>query len=525
MGRAPRDDRAQGLSEQAQRLPADIQAAQAQFEQEVVTLARAPTQLVAGFVAARSRLLAPLSAAEHEASVRGTAALSRAVREARGVVDAVLAETQSDSALLRTLERTPHAGPVWQQLRRDFQDAGAGLGASERRHLLALDASLEQQTQAFSDHAATGPSAAVVRARLRTQSHARQREQTWAAFHNHASAAAHLLVEILRLRRARARLLGFPHYAAWVDRDAASPRSVVGWLDTMADAARVRAQTQPPIEPWNRHCTQPDSPAVALARDPVVRGLHGALQALVPGAALHFDVEPRAGKRSGAWTHVPCLPGTPVTICASLPSEIDLEGLRTLLHEVGHAAEALLSPSAPRIAPDALEFSSTMLEPFAWHAPTLQQLCGQAFDQGVLCAARSARLGRPALRQIALARVDRALHTEFDPDTDGSALPWARRVYEDVEGLPRDPRDATVATHMHLFAHPHGYAARYATYPVGDALAEHRWAHGAAGLSSALSELARTLWTPQGREDPIGMLSRATGAPASPAAFVQAALG
>lgn len=524
MGRAPRDDRAQGLSSLAQRLPADVQAAQAQFEQEVVTLARAPQRLVAGFVAARARLLAPLCAAEHEASVRGTADLSRAVREARGVVDEVLGETQGDSALLRTLERTPQAGPAWQQLCRDFEDSGAGLDAPQRRQRLALEASLQQQTQAFSDHAASGPSAAVVRARLRTQTAARQREQTWAAFHNHASAAAHLPVEVLRLRRALARLLGFPHYAAWVDRDAASPGGATGWLDTMARAARVRAQTQPPVEPWNRHSTHPEGPAVALARDQVVHGLNAALQALVPGAALEFDVEPRAGKRSGAWTHVPCTAEAPVTICASLPSEIDLEGLRTLLHEVGHAAEALVSPTALRIAPNALEFSSTMLEPFAWHAPTLEQLGGQAFDQGVLSAARCTRLGRPALRQLALARVDRALHTDFNPDTDGSALPWARRVYEDVEGVPRDPRDATVATHMHLFAHPHGYAARYATYPVGDALAEHRWAHGAADLSSTLSTLASTLWTPAGRADPIGMLSRATGAAASPAAFVRAAL-
>ncbi len=292
----------------------------------------------------------------------------------------------------------------------------------------------------------------------------------------------------------------------------------------MAAAARVRARSQPPVEPWNRYTARPEFCGVKLPRDVVVDALRAALQRLVPQARLRFDVEPRLGKRHGAWTHVPADPEEPVTICASLAAEIDLEGVRTLLHEVGHAAEALVLPNCGRIAPNALEFSSTMLEPFAWHAPTLLELAGQPLDQEALSKIQRARRGRPALRQLALACADRALHAEFDPDTDGSPLPWVRRVYQHVEGAPRDPRDATVATHMHLFAHPHGYAARYATYPLGDALAQHRWTHGAADLARTLSALASTLWTPQGRSDPIGALGRLSGAPASPAAFVQAAL-
>ncbi len=487
-------------------------------------LARAPQGFAAGFAAARARLLAPLGSAEHEASVRGSAALSAAVRDARAAVDAALTETLADPALLRTLEREPPKGPQWLQLRRDFEDAGARLDVTDRQRLHALNRRLQNASQAFSDHAANGPSAAVVRSRLRAQTSAGQREQTWAAFHNHASAAAHLPLEVLRLRRDWARLLGFSDYAAWVDRDAASPGSTAGWLDTMAEAARVRAKTQPLAEPWNRYATVPDTAGVPLSLDRVVDALQAVLHRLVPDARLRFDVEPRPGKRSGAWTHVPPTPEDPVTICASLPANIDLEGLRTLLHEVGHAADALVSPTALRIAPNALEFSSTLLEPFAWHAPTLRKLAGRDIDQEALSEIRRARLGRPALRQLALARADRALHADFNPDTDGSPLPWVRRVYDRVEGAPRDPRDATVATHMHLFAHPHGYAARYATYPLGDALAEHHWAHCRADLTSTLRALASTLWTPQGRGDPVGVLSRLTGAPASPAAFVRAAL-
>jgi len=487
-------------------------------------LARAPQGFAAGFADARARLFAPLAAAEHEASVRGTAALSTTVRDARTTVDEALGETLADPALLRTLERASPGGPQWLQLCRDFEDSGARLDALQRGRLHTLDLALGRATQAFCDHAASGPSAAVVRARLRAQTCAKQREQTWAAFHNHASAAAHLPAEILRLRRDRARLLGFSDYAAWVDRDAASPGSTAGWLDAMAGAARARAKTQPSVEAWNRYATPPDTGGVLLARDAVTDALQAMLQRLVPGAQLQFDVEPRPGKRSGAWTHVPPMPEEPVTICASLPADIGLDGLRTLLHEVGHAADALVSPTALRIAPNALEFSSTLLEPFAWHAPTLMELAGREADQATLSEIRDARRGRPALRQLALACADRALHADFNPDTDGSPLPWARRVYEHVEGVPRDPRDATVATHMHLFAHPHGYAARYATYPLGDALAEHRWAHCPTNLASTLSGLASTLWTPQGRRDPVGVLSRLTGAAASPAAFVRAAL-
>ncbi|MBV1857006.1 MAG: hypothetical protein KUG77_01250 [Nannocystaceae bacterium] len=524
MGRASRDDRAQGLSNLAQRLPAAIAAAQTQFEQEVIVLARAPRGFAAGFASARARLLAPLDAAEHEASVRGTQTLSSAVRKGRKLVDGLLAECLGDAALLRTLERAAPSGRQWQQLRLDFEDAGARLSVSQRRELHALSHSLQQQTQAFCDHAVRGPSAGLVRARLRAQTDPRQREQTWAAFHNHASAAAHLPLEILRLRRDWARLLGFSHYASWVERDVASPETTMGWLDAMAEAARARAQMQPPTEPWNRHAANGDVERVTLPRDLVVERLRATAQALVPSVTIGFDVEPRLGKRGGAWTHVPATPGAPVTVCASLAVDIDLEGLRTLLHEVGHAAEALVSPTGLRIAPNALEFSSTILEPFAWHAPTLEQLTGRVVEQRALSQARRARFGRPTLGHLALARADRALHADFNPDTDGSPLPWARRVYERVEGMPRDPRDATVATHMHLFARPHGYAARYATYPLGDALAEHHWAHGAQNLPSTLSALASTLWTAEGRGDPIGMLSRVAGAPASPAAFIRATL-
>ncbi|MGH1342264.1 MAG: M3 family metallopeptidase [Nannocystales bacterium] len=525
MGRAPRDDRAQGLSEFVQRLPAAIEAAKARFEQETLMLARAPRGFAAGFAAARTRLLAPVDGAEHEASVRGTAELSRAVRDARQVVDEVLSETLADPALLRTLERDAPEGPQWLQLRRDFEDAGARLDLSHRRRLPALDRALRQQTRAFSDHAATGPSALVVRARLRAQTSTQQREHTWAAFHNHASAAAHLPLEILRLRAERARLLGFPNYAAWVRRDAVGPEHTSGWLETMAQAARAHTKTPSSPAPWDRHTTAEPTPGLALRRDVVVEKLRTLLQGLVPSARVEFDVTPRPGKRPGAWTHVPLAAQAAITICASLPGELDLAGLRTLLHEVGHAAEALTAPGGLRLAPNALEFSSTMLEPFTWHAPTVAELAEQEVDQRVLSEARRARWGGPALRQLALAYADRALHTEFNPNTDGSPLPWARRVYEQIEGTPRDPRDATVATHMHLFAHPHGYAARYETYPLGDALAEHRWAHGPHSLAATLSALRSTLWTPQGRSDPLGALSRLTGAVASPAAFVRAAGG
>lgn len=525
MGRAARDDGAQGLSSLAQRLPADIHAAQAQFERELVELARAPRGFAARFVAARARLLGPLSAAEHEASVRGSAALSGAVRDARRLVRRVLRETLGDPALLRTLERAPPDGATWHQIRGDFEDAGARLTVAQRRRLHAVDDALQSQTEAFSDHAARGPSAAVVRGRLRTQTDPRQREQTWAAFHNHASAAAHLPLEILRLRREHAQLLGFSNYVAWVERDAPSPTPTDGWLETMAEATRARIGTPPPLRPWDRYADDTTRTGVVLCRETVLEGLRDALHPLVPRGALEFDVEPRREKRRGSWTHVPDAEDGPVTICASLAEDIDLEGLRTLLHEVGHAAEALVSPNGRRLALATSEVSSTMLEPFAWHAPTLRHLAGQDVDPRALHEARAARRGRPALSQLALAFADRALHAAFDPNTDGSPLPWARRVYEQVEGVPRDPRDATVATHMHLFAHPHGYAARYATYPLGDALAEHYWAHGPHDLSRTLSALASTLWTREGQGDPVGALSRLTGAPASPAAFVRGPRG
>ena len=498
MGRAPRDDRAEGLSPAA-----EVAAAQARFDDEVRQLARAQPHeagFAAGFVAARQRLEAPVQRAEERAASHG----GPSARAWRRAVDHQLFEAMGRKPLLVLLERDDPASLHTRPLRRDFEDAGAGLSEATRTGLAALDTELLERTAAFEQHTRTGPERARVRATLRDDPDEGAREAAWASVHHHGAAAAGLCRDILSLRRARARALGYAHYAAWAARDMALARQAPQWLDAMATATR---KLPPPRRPWDAHRVPPRT-SLELSRDATTDHLRSLLAER--GLDVRFDVSPRAEKHPGAWVGS----ALGVTVYASLPTRIGREGLRTLLHETGHAIEAAVAPANTRAPADLVECPSTMLEPFAWHGPTLHAL-GHTGHGGA----------RPMDRRVgslALAIVDQALHADYDPSRDGSPLPWARRVLEAVRGCPRDPRDASVATIRHLFAHPHGYAARYLAYPIGDALALQRWTRAPRDLQATLDAMTRTWSGEHARRDPAAAIAGLTGAPPSADAFVDA---
>ncbi len=527
MGGPQRDDGAQGLSTLAQRLPAVLAQACARFDDDVTRLAAGPLTpetFAVGIREATGRLRAPLEDAAQQAARSGEDELPSAVRRGRAQVDAALREVLGSALLLAQLGESER-GPVL-AARRAFEDAGARLDAPRRRKLAAIDEALAERTDAFADHLAAGPTPSRVRARLAQEAHASTREDLWSALHHHAADAAPLCLDILRLRRARARAIGFASFAAWVDRDAAFAGHRDAWLTAMARAARSRADAAQRPAPWNRHRPTDPAPSEPLLapRDAVASALLRALEALAPGARVVLDLEPRPTKRAGAWTYRGRGGPPSVTICASLPPVLRVAELRSLLHEAGHAAEALMTPGDTAHPADAIELASTGLEPFAWSEAALRELGIVEVDSAALAKDRLRRLGAPALHQIALARADQALHADFDPDRDGSPVPWARRVLESVEGAQRDPRDAAIGLHLHLFGRPRGYAGRYAAYPLGDALALHLAAgHGDQSIQDALRQRAHHLWTAAGLRDPLRAIERLSGRVPGPGAFVRIA--
>ncbi len=537
MGRAPQHDGTQGLNEPLEDFPRARQA----FERAVEDVARGDARPELALPRARLELEAPLRLAEHRVS------LDRTDPSASGL-DALRRETARtwtaacrEPALVHAVFRaTPGADPggtersrVLTQLRVAVHDEG-GYGAAHVGP--ALDrarASLHERTAAFVAHLAAGPDAAAVRNTLTTESDAGARAAAWAEHHVHRAGAASIARDILQLRAEVAHALGHANHQSRVDRLAAFALLREDWLTRMAEAARVRARRDDaalrrtwggPVAPWDRRRATRADAMPTVDRDAAVAQLRAWLQAA--GLAVDFDVAPRMGKRGGAWTRILPTQGA-VIVCASLPETLDAQGRRTLLHEVGHAAEAAARLTDPAIVrplapPDALELASTGLEPFAWRPATVRALGGIVDDPATLKVAHRRTLGRPALLQIGLARLDLALHRDFDPRRDGSPLPWAQRVLASVEGTDRDPRDAT-ALALHLFGQPDGYAGRYATYPIGDALAAA--AGSAEPLPSVLQTRARSRWTVAGTSDPVAALRRALGGSPGPEAFIRTAIG
>ncbi|MEM6293621.1 MAG: M3 family metallopeptidase [Myxococcota bacterium] len=490
---------------------------------------------------ARLELEAPLRLAEHRVSLDRTDPAATGVDALRRETARAWTTACREPALVHAVFRaTPVADPggmergrILTQLRVAVHEEGGYGSAHVQPALDRARASLNERTAAFVAHLAAGPDAAAVRNTLLTETDADARADAWAEHHVHRAGAASIARDILQLRTEVAHALGHANHQTRVDRLAAFARVREDWLTRMAEAARVRARRDDaalrrtwggPVAPWDRRRAARINAMPTVDRDVAVAHLRAWLQSA--GLTVDFDVAPRMGKRGGAWTRI--LPTqSAVIVCASLPEALDAQGRRTLLHEVGHAAEAaarltdpaMLRPLAP---PDALELASTGLEPFAWHPATVRALGGIVDDPAVLEVDHRRTLGRPALLQIGLARVDLALHRDFDPHRDGSPLPWAQRVLASVEGADRDPRDATVLA-LHLFGQPDGYAGRYATYALGDALAVAT--RSDATLSSALKTRAQTLWTVAATSDPATALRRSLGRSPGPEAFIRAAIG
>jgi oligopeptidase A len=105
---------------------------------------------------------------------------------------------------------------------------------------------------------------------------------------------------------------------------------------------------------------------------------------------------------------------------------------------------------------------------FARHYATAAPIPEHLLDQ--LRAARTFRAANAQMRQLGFAAVDLALHIDYDPARDGDVMRYAREVSSRYSSAKLPEQYGMLASFLHLFASPVGYAAGYYSYKWAEVL-------------------------------------------------------
>lgn len=210
-----------------------------------------------------------------------------------------------------------------------------------------------------------------------------------------------------------------------------------------------------------------------------------------------FYVDPytRENKRGGAWMHglvtsVPPKPNVGVFCtnvsppAAGKPALLSHRDVETFFHEFGHLLHHCLSRvsvrslGGTRVAQDFVELPSQIMENWCSEREVLNLFARHfqtqaAIPEGLLDRLKASRTFRAAnfqMRQLGFAQVDLALHREYDPAKHGNAIRYAQQILQQYSASKLPGNYAMLASFLHLFASPVGYAAGYYSYKWAEVL-------------------------------------------------------
>jgi oligopeptidase A len=208
-----------------------------------------------------------------------------------------------------------------------------------------------------------------------------------------------------------------------------------------------------------------------------------------------LDLFPREAKRDGAWMHgiLDRVPGTErsvALIVGNMTKPVNGKSLlthrevETVFHEFGHLLHHLLSEvpvrslSGTKVAWDFVELPSQIMENFCWDQKTLSTFAkhvetGEVLPDALFTKLERAKNYRAAsmiMRQLGFATADLLLHTEYNATKNGDAVVYAREVAQRFIFAPLPADYAMIASFLHLFSSPVGYAAGYYSYQWAEVL-------------------------------------------------------
>ena len=382
------------------------------------------------------------------------------------------------------------------------------------------------------------------------------RETIWRAYNGRAASGERdnraLIQTIIGLRKEKANLLGFRHFADLVTEErmaktGGQARDFVEDLSQKTEPAfererrellafrrELEGESAPELSPWDigyyseklkraRYSFDDEELRPYFSFERVLEGAFGLAERLfgvriapvsdtrpwdpsvrsfvmkdAGGRDLglfYVDPFPRETKRSGAWMHgfVTAVPPDrhAAVFCANVqppaggkPSLLTHRDVETIFHEFGHLLHHCLSTvnvrslGGTRVVQDFVELPSQILENWCSEREGLD-LFARHFETGApippplldrLRAARTFRAATLQMRQLGFAAADLALHMEYDAARNGDPIAYANRIFRRYVPCELPDDYGMLASFLHLFSHPVGYAAGYYSYKWAEVL-------------------------------------------------------